>query len=374
MFGSDRMRLPIAAFAASSPLTRASRPTDRSYRASADALSANRESPEYATIRAHAPFDGPNESSRAPRRLSVTRSAGMGPVAPRARSTPSIVAQSIPLRCAAVFRFAANFGERRSAGGVGSGSGEFSQIVAALAGPSISGFAAGFVFGSSTLRSCVHCDCASLRRPPARRAWAREPDELLVALDEPCDDDEDDGLLLTWVKPPSDVPAVDSAASAESVPADVPGAGAAAAASLEGSDVAADSSAAGAGDWSAAAAAADEESSAVVVVVASIATESSSEIEAEKRLPATAASEAPAKNRVVNTKVVASRRLRPLVSPDSGWSGSGLPPKSQFSLRVNHRGIAVCSFWIEPLAATRGAECGLLIPSAAACGAPTIDF
>src|SRR5689334_21660479 len=261
----------------------------------------------------------------------------MWPVAPRARSTPSIVAQSIPFCCAA-----------------------------------------GFVFGSSTLRSCVHCACASLRRPLERWALRRvcEPDELLVALEEPCadDEDEDEELLLTCVNPPSDVPADESAVSAESVAADVSGAGAAAVASLEGSDVAADWSAAGAADWSAEGAAADEEPSAVVVVVASTAAELSSAIEAEKRLPATAASEAPAKNRVVNTKVVASRRLRPLGSPDSAPSGSGLPPKSQFSLRVNHRGIAVCSFWIEPLAATRGAECGLLIPSAAACGAPTIDF
>src|SRR5690349_23396878 len=118
----------------------------------------------------------------------------MWPVAPRARSTPSIVAQSIPFCCAAAFRFAANFGERRSAGGVGSGRGEFSQIVAALAGPSISGFGAGFVFGSSTLRSCVHCACASLRRPLERWALRRvcELDELLVALEEPCADDEDE--------------------------------------------------------------------------------------------------------------------------------------------------------------------------------------
>src|SRR3954447_9642928 len=108
---------------------------------------------------------------------------------------PSIVAQSIPLRCAACFRFAANFGESRSAGGVGSGSGEFSQIVAALSGPSISGFGAGFVFASSTLRSCVRCACASLRLPPGRRApGPLELDELPVALEELCVD-EDDPLL-----------------------------------------------------------------------------------------------------------------------------------------------------------------------------------
>src|SRR5436190_10850200 len=104
---------------------------------------------------------------------------------------PSITAQSTPPRFAAAFRFAANFGESRTAGGVGSGSGEFSQIVAALSGPSISGFGAGFFFGSSTLRSCCHCDWASLRRPPER--WAPppfEPDDVLGELEE---SDEEDG-------------------------------------------------------------------------------------------------------------------------------------------------------------------------------------
>src|ERR671937_1727753 len=67
---------------------------------------------------------------------------------------PSIVAQLTPAPLAAALRFAANFGERRTAGGVGSGSGEFSHTVAALAGPSISGGGAGFVFGRSTARRC----------------------------------------------------------------------------------------------------------------------------------------------------------------------------------------------------------------------------
>src|SRR5438477_8035316 len=58
-----------------------------------------------------------------------------------------------PLRAAA-FRFDANFAESRSAGGVGSGSGELSQTVAALCGPSISGFCAGLVFGNRTARRC----------------------------------------------------------------------------------------------------------------------------------------------------------------------------------------------------------------------------
>src|SRR5206468_7232161 len=109
---------------------------------------------------------------------------------------PSIVAQLIPLPCAAVFRFAANFGESRTAGGVGSGSGEFNQIVAALSGPSISGFGAGLFFGSSTLRSCCHCDWASLRRPPER--WPPrpcEPDDVLAELEE--SEEEDDEPLLT---------------------------------------------------------------------------------------------------------------------------------------------------------------------------------
>src|SRR3954471_2326885 len=164
-----------------------------------------------------------------------------------------MVAQSIPLRSAAVFRFAANFGERRSAGGVGSGSGEFSQIVAALSGPSISGFGAGLVSGSSTLRSCVHCACASLRLPPERRVPRPfELDELPVALEEPCVDDAEP--LLTCSNPPSEVPVLESAVSVESAGADVSGAGAAASASVDGAGVAesslvaaAESSVAGAG-------------------------------------------------------------------------------------------------------------------------------
>src|SRR5512133_416198 len=262
---------------------------------------------------------------------------------------PSITAQSTPPLLAAFFRFAANFGERRVAGGVGSGRGVFSQIVAAFGGPSISGFGAGFVVGSSTLRSCCHWACASLRRLPERFA-PREPGELLVVLeDESCADDGEP--LLTCVKPLSEVPAVESATAGEAVEADSSAVGAGAAeASLED----ADSSAAGAADSSAAGAASDDDSSAVVVVD-SIAAEWSSAIVAEKRSPANAASEAPAKNSVVKTKVVASRRFR-LGSPACASSGDGLPPKSQLSLRVNHRGIAVSSFWIEPLAATRGAE------------------
>src|SRR5215831_15510810 len=239
----------------------------------------------------------------------------------------------MPPDFAAFFRFAANFGERRRAGGVGSGSGVFSQTVAALAGPSISGFGAGFVFGSSTLRSWTHWDCASLCRPPER--FVLWPDELLaVGLeDEPCVADEP---LLTCVNPASDVPAVESATSPELAGAELSVDGAAESAGA----AAVDSSAAGAAEASAAGAASVEPS--VVVVVASSGV--SSATDAEKRLPATAASDAPAKNKVVKTNVVASRRLRLLGSRDSGSSGSGLPPKSQLSLRVNHRGIAVSSF------------------------------
>src|SRR5690242_2184300 len=114
---------------------------------------------------------------------------------------PSITAQSTPPLFAACLRFAANFGDRRTAGGVGSGSGEFSQIVAALTGPSISGFGAGFVLGSSTLRSCTHCDWASLRLPSARwPPWPFELDEPAVAPEDAlCPDDD---ALLTCVKPP----------------------------------------------------------------------------------------------------------------------------------------------------------------------------
>jgi hypothetical protein len=90
--------------------------------------------------------------------------------------------------------------------------------------------------------------------------------------------------------------------------------------------------------------------------VDSIAAELSSAIDAEKRSPATRRERAPAKNKRGEDKGRGEPALAPLGSPDSASSGDGLPPKSQFSLRVNHRGIAVSSFWIEPLAATRGAE------------------
>src|SRR6478609_9684058 len=176
---------------------------------------------------------------------------------------PSITAQSTPPLFAAFFRFAANFGDRRTAGGVGSGSGEFSQIVAAFAGPSISGFGAGFVLGSSTLRSCTHCDWASFRRPPERPPlWSFELDEPSDALEDVlCPDDD---ALLTCVKPPSAVPVEESATSVESVEDDVSGAGAAEA-SPE-----ADSSVAGAADPSVAGAASDAVESSDVVVVVSI--------------------------------------------------------------------------------------------------------
>src|SRR6266511_1853503 len=63
-----------------------------------------------------------------------------------------MTAQSTPAPRAAALRLAANFGESRSAVGVGSGSCELSQIVAASAGPSISGAGAGLMFGRSTVR------------------------------------------------------------------------------------------------------------------------------------------------------------------------------------------------------------------------------
>src|SRR2546429_9069759 len=68
---------------------------------------------------------------------------------------PSTVAQSSPAPFAVAFRFEANFGESLRAGGVGSGSCELSQIVAALGGPSISGAGAGFSFGRRIVRSFV---------------------------------------------------------------------------------------------------------------------------------------------------------------------------------------------------------------------------
>src|SRR2546429_2242157 len=68
---------------------------------------------------------------------------------------PSTVAQSSPAPFAVAFRFEANFGESLRAGGVGAGSCELSQIVAARAGPSTSGAGAGFSFGRRTVRSFV---------------------------------------------------------------------------------------------------------------------------------------------------------------------------------------------------------------------------
>src|SRR5215212_2862672 len=197
---------------------------------------------------------------------------------------PSITDQFTPFRFAAAFRFAANFGESRSAGGVGSGSGEFSQIVAALSGPSISGFGAGLVCGRIFARSCFHCDAASAFLLAARPllccddADAPAPDA--VAAEPP---------LLTCVNPPSDVPAEES--SAAPAPAGAATSGAAAGAAASAGAASADSSAAGAAS-SAAGAASDDAS--VVVVLDSIA--ESSWIEAENLLPATAANDAPAKN------------------------------------------------------------------------------
>ena len=63
--------------------------------------------------------------------------------------------------------------------------------------------------------------------------------------------------------------------------------------------------------------------------------------------PATAASDAPAKKIVVKTSVEASRRLRDLGSVVSSEPGAA-PPNSQFSLRMNRRGIAVCSLCLSP--------------------------
>src|SRR5919206_274485 len=64
--------------------------------------------------------------------VASPRTSTLWPVAPRARRMPSIVAQSTPPARAADFRFVANFGDRRSAGGVGSGSGELSHTGAEL--------------------------------------------------------------------------------------------------------------------------------------------------------------------------------------------------------------------------------------------------
>src|SRR5258705_2340923 len=128
---SDRRRVAIDFFAALSPLTGPVRPAARSYRASAAALSAKLVSPEYEPIRAQSPLEGPEDASRVASLWSVVRSAGLWPAAPRARRMPSIVAQSRPAAFALAFRFEANFGDSRSAGGGGSGSGEVSPIVAA---------------------------------------------------------------------------------------------------------------------------------------------------------------------------------------------------------------------------------------------------
>src|ERR1051326_8398414 len=59
-------------------------------------------------------------------------------------------AQSMPVCFDTALSCRANFGDSRSAGGVGSASGRFNQIVAADAGPSISGTCSGFVAGRRT--------------------------------------------------------------------------------------------------------------------------------------------------------------------------------------------------------------------------------
>src|SRR5438105_14438761 len=99
---------------------------------------------------------------------------------------PSIVAQSTPPLRAAVFRFVANLGDRRSAGGVGSGSGVLSQTVAALGGPSISGFGAGLVFCSNTARGCSVLARARLTAVcPGRSLWADAPGAEAFACNAP---------------------------------------------------------------------------------------------------------------------------------------------------------------------------------------------
>ena len=106
-------------------------------------------------ILAQSPLVGPDVASRAASFLSVARSAGLCPVAPRARRIPSMTAQSIPAPRDVALSVRANFRDSLSAGGVGSGSCEFSQIVAAFAGPSISGAGAGFRVGRRIDRSVV---------------------------------------------------------------------------------------------------------------------------------------------------------------------------------------------------------------------------
>ena len=110
-------------------------PTARSYRASAAALSAKAVSPEYETTVAQSPLVGPDFAIRAASFLSVARSAGLCPVAPRARRIPSIKAQSSPAPRDVALRLVANFRDNLSAGGVGSGNCELSQVVAALGLP-----------------------------------------------------------------------------------------------------------------------------------------------------------------------------------------------------------------------------------------------
>ena len=213
-----------------------------------------------------------------------------------------------------------------------------SQTVAALCGPSISGFCAGLVFGNRTARRCsvrtrarlaAVCFGVCAAELPRADAFAGVAEEL-----EP----------VTCEKPWSEAAAAASgatavgsgAAAAESAGTDrsCEAAAAVAAAAAESSVAVAEASAAG-GAASVAVS---------VVVVVSVAAASSLGMEADSRSPATAASDAPAKKRTVKTNVVANRRLRDLGSRGPSSVGSGLPPKSQFSLRENHRGIAVSSF------------------------------
>src|SRR5882724_10925367 len=235
---------------------------------------------------------------------------------------PSIVAQSRPAPFAVAFRFEANFFESRRAGGVGSGSCALSQIVAALGGPSISGGGAGFSFGKRIVRSFVAF------QPRAAFAVC-----LAVCLAD-CFGSVTGALVAA-------VPAVDGSlrpaggvvsSTGVAPSAGVAGEVASAAGVAVGSaaTVAAVLVSAGPAPASMGAATAAEASSvtaggvpASVVVVSPASCWLSSPGRRPTWLPATAASDAPAKKSVVKTNVVASRRFLDLGSPDVPSAGVG---------------------------------------------------
>src|SRR5262249_26599882 len=237
-------------------------------------------------------------------------------------------AQSTPVFFETAFSCLANFGESRRAGGVGSPSGRFNQIVAAEAGPSISGTASGLVAGRRTIVGFL-CVARSLFVGVECEAGLDEPPPLLgAALDGALAAGVSAGELLLARLPDSEDASAGAAVRA------------------------------GEGALSSAAWARAGVRSALVVVVASVVVSvdvesaapeaeasadadvaSSDEFICANLSPATAVNAAPAKNRAAYTNMVAVRRLR---GSDSGCSSAADScPYSQLSLLKRfRRGIA----------------------------------